>query len=159
MSRKQRDREDFMALAGPILEDPGFCRLKEYIQHGSVTTYDHCVDVAWTAFRMNRKLHIGADEADLVKACLLHDYYLYDWHTKGDHLHGFHHPSIAARHAGNDFRVNEEVAQAIRTHMWPLTLTSVPNGKIAWLLTAADKICSTRETVFRRGEEDKKDPV
>lgn len=146
------DYEEFMQLARPILESPDYQRLKQYIQHGRVTTYEHCLDVAWKAFCMNRKMHLGVNESDLVAACLLHDYYLYDWHSKGDHLHGFHHPAIAAECARKDFGVSKEVEDAIRAHMWPLTLTEVPGSRLAWLLTTADKICSANETVFKRGE-------
>lgn len=153
MSGKRTELEEFMELAGPILENPDYQRLKDYIQHGNVTTYDHCRDVAWKAFRMNRRLHLGVNEPDLVAACLLHDYYLYDWHTKGDKLHGLHHPSIAAECARNDFNVNKEVQHAIRAHMWPLTIADIPKSRIAWLLTTADKICSANETVFRRDRE------
>lgn len=150
MNDPKREYDEFMELAGPIITDPAYERLKQYIQHGDVTTYQHCVDVAWQAFRMNRRLHMGVNEQDLVTACLLHDYYLYDWHNHGDHLHGFHHPEIAARCAGEDFHVSEEVQEAIRSHMWPLTLSKLPSGKIAWLLTMSDKICSANETLFRR---------
>ncbi len=152
MNSRERDYEEFMKLAEPIIETPAYQRLKQYIQHGNVTTYQHCMDVAWKAFRMNRRLHMGADEQDLVTACLLHDYYLYDWHDHGDHLHGYHHPAIAAQCAREDFHVSEDVQKAIRSHMWPLTLSKLPSGKIAWLLTMSDKICSANETMFRRGQ-------
>lgn len=150
MKMKKRDYKEFRELAGPILEDPRYQRLKEYIQHGKVTTYEHCLAVAWRAFCLNRRLHLGADESDLVTACLLHDYYLYDWHTRGDHLHGFHHPAIAAECAKNDFQVKEKVEDAIRTHMWPLNISTVPDNRIAWLLAVSDKICSANETLFKR---------
>ncbi len=153
METKRNDYEEFMELAGPIIESSEYQQLKNYIQHGAVTTYDHCIDVAWKAFCMNRALHVGADEADLVIACLLHDYYLYDWHTKGDRLHGLHHPSIAAECAKRDYQVKEKVEDAIKAHMWPLTITSIPRSRIAWLLTMADKICSATETVFKRNGE------
>ncbi len=154
--RNHKDRnqeyEEFLALARPVLDNPGFQKLKTYIQHGNVTTYDHCIDVAWKAFCLNRRLHLKVNESDLVTACLLHDYYLYDWHTHGDRLHGFHHPSIAADHARDDFLVNKEIADAIRTHMWPLTFTRLPNSRMAWLLTLSDKICSANETLFHRDQ-------
>ena len=96
MSSKSEAYKTFTELARPILDDPNFQSMKQYVQHGKVTTYEHCMDVAWTAFCLNRRLHLGVKESELVTACLLHDYYLYDWHTHGDHLHGFHHPAIAA---------------------------------------------------------------
>ena len=151
MSSKSEAYKTFTELARPILDDPNFQSMKQYVQHGKVTTYEHCMDVAWTAFCLNRRLHLGVKESELVTACLLHDYYLYDWHTHGDHLHGFHHPAIAADKAKLDFEVSDDVKNAIRTHMWPLTLWDIPNSRIAWLLTISDKICSTNETIFKRG--------
>ncbi len=142
--------EDFQALAAPLFSQGQYQSLKAFIQHGRVTTYDHCLSVAWSAFLMNRRLHLGADERELVAACLLHDYYLYDWHTRGDRLHGLHHPAIAARCAERDFQVSPAVQDAIRSHMWPLTPVQIPRSRIAWLLTLSDKICSASETLFRR---------
>ncbi|MDO4619376.1 MAG: HD domain-containing protein [Lachnospiraceae bacterium] len=137
----------FDELAAPILSHKEYQTLKSFIQHGTVTTYDHCVRVAEHAFYLNRKLHLHADEKELVTACLLHDFYLYDWHTHHDRLHGYHHPAIAAGQAERAFRINANESDAIRTHMWPLTLLHMPSGKVAWLLTGADKYCSLAETI------------
>ena len=134
-----------------IALDPRCLRMKNYIQHGRITTYDHCMDVARQAFLMNRRLHLKANERRLVRAAFLHDYFLYDWHVHGDHLHGYHHPHIAAVNARKDFAVSEEEMAAIESHMWPLTLFYAPASRIAWLITVADKICSSRETLFERG--------
>ncbi len=139
-----------MKLAKPIAGDERARRMVQYIQHGDKSTYDHCLSVAYTAFLMNRRLHIGADEESLVKAALLHDYFLYDWHTKGDHLHGYHHPEIAGENAKKDFDISDKEKMMIETHMWPLTLLHMPRSREAWILTAADKICSTKEVFHRR---------
>ena len=154
MNRKSEAFKTFTELARPILDDPNYQSMKQYVQHGKVTTYEHCMAVAWTAFRINRRLHLEVNEAELVTACLLHDYYLYDWHTHGDHLHGFHHPAIAADQAKLDFEVSDDVKRAIRSHMWPLTLWDIPNSRIAWLLTISDKVCSANETIFKRSRND-----
>jgi len=146
---------EFYALAKPILTDPRYKQLRSFIQHGKITTYAHCRRVAWYAFCLNRRFDLGADEENLVKAALLHDYYLYDWHSRGDHLHGFHHPGIAAEKAAADFLLDEEVLAAIRSHMWPLNLLTIPDSKVAWLLTVSDKICSSYETLFEREKKPK----
>ena len=62
-------------------------RMREYIQHGSVTTYQHCKNVALVRFWLNRRLHLHAAETSLAVCALLHDFYLYDWHTTGT-FHG-----------------------------------------------------------------------
>ena len=102
---KRRDREAFEALIRELSADPRAQKMKDYIQHGTVTTYDHCMDVARTSFSINRKLHLHAPEKELVTAAFLHDYFLYDWHDHGDRLHGYHHPDIAADNAARDFAI------------------------------------------------------
>ena len=148
LSREEQARFD--RRAAHILKHPVYARLRSYMQHGTVTTYDHSLRVARCAFLLNSRLHIHADEQELVTACLLHDFYLYDWHTRGDHLHGYHHPKIASVQAKRHFQVSNRVASAIQTHMWPLTLLHVPSSRTAWLLAAADKICSIQETLLYR---------
>ena len=49
-------------------------------------------------------------ERELVRGALLHDYFLYDWHTRKSakglkELHGFSHPETALRNAGRDYRL------------------------------------------------------
>ena len=149
MKLSPAEQARFVALAKNITERPVYQTLKSFTQHGSVTTYRHSLHVALCAFRLNIRLHVRADERELVEACLLHDFYLYDWHTKGDKLHGYHHPKIAAERARRYFAVPDRVASAIQTHMWPLTLFHVPRNRTAWLLAAADKICAVRETLDR----------
>ena len=150
MRIRRDDRKDFDALASPLLADERYQRLKKYIQHGRITTYDHCCSVAWNAFRLNRLLGLRADERRLVRASLLHDYYLYDWHESGDPFHGLHHPGIAAEKAERDFRIGLEEREAIRSHMWPLTLFVIPCSVIGWLIAVSDKYCALRETLCMR---------
>ncbi len=146
-SSEEREFQKYMA---ELAQDPRCLRMKRYIQHGHITTYDHCLDVAREAFWLNRRLHLRAQEQRLVRAAFLHDYFLYDWHNHGDHLHGYHHPHIAALNAGRDFQLDAVEIAAIESHMWPLTLFHAPSSRIAWLVTVADKICSSRETLFER---------
>lgn len=145
-----QEEKDFQDRVQRIAGDPRCLRMKAYIQHGRVTTYDHCMDVARTAFVLNRRLHIHANEGRLVRAAFLHDYFLYDWHLQGDFLHGYHHPHIAAMNARRDFELDPAEVQAIESHMWPLTLFHAPASRIAWMVTVADKLCSSRETLMRR---------
>lgn len=63
-----------------IADDPNALEMQKFIQHGSVTTYEHCLRVTRIAFWLNIHLHVRADEASLVKGAFLHDFYLYDWH-------------------------------------------------------------------------------
>ena len=149
----KKEEREFALLVQDLAQDERCQEMKNFIQHGSITTYEHCLRVARMAFQLNRRLHAGADERVLVAAGFLHDYYLYDWHNHGDHLHGFHHPLIAARNAGRDFDLDEKAKKAIESHMWPLTFLHAPTSREAWLVTLADKICSAEETVMLRKEQ------
>ena len=126
MTLTDTEETQFDKLIRPIALDQKALRMKKYIQHGKVTTYSHSLRVAKTAFALNRSLHAGCDERRLVRAAFLHDYFLYDWHTHGDKLHGYHHPEIAAENAARDFGLDQKEQSIIRTHMWPLTLFHVP---------------------------------
>lgn len=123
-----------------------------YRQHGSVSTFDHCRNVAGMSLRINRRFHLNADEGALVRGAMLHDFYLYDWHTPdaSHRLHGFHHPEWAARNAVRYFNAGEKEQQIIRSHMWPLTLTKIPRCREAWIVCLADKCSAVTETLFRK---------
>lgn len=140
----------FIEIAEIIYKDEKYKRLLNYVQHGNITTYEHCISVAKVSFWINRRMNLNCDEKELVVAALLHDYYLYDWHTKGDYLHGYHHPSIAADCAVRDFAVSAREASAIRSHMWPLTLFNMPDNRPGWIIVFADKWCSVQETIRNR---------
>ena len=70
----------FGNLIRELAEDTRALKMKCFIQHGRITTYDHCISVAREAFNLNRRLHMHTDEKRLVRAAFLHDYFLYDWH-------------------------------------------------------------------------------
>lgn len=135
------------------MEHPKVLQMKSYTQHGAITTYDHCERVAGTSLRINRRLHLGADEKKLAVGAMLHDFYLYDWHEDdgGTHrLHGFFHPEKARQNAVRIFHVGKKEQEIIRTHMWPLTLRAVPSSREAVIVCMADKWCSLEETLFMR---------
>lgn len=67
-------------------------KMKQYIQHGTVSTYDHCKSVAELSYRIDRCFSLRSDLNVLLTWAMLHDFYLYDWHEAGDgshRLHGF----------------------------------------------------------------------
>lgn len=168
--RRQRRRERLMAMyeqhkrlqallkehGGDIMASKNFQRTKGHIQHGSMTVHSHCMDVARYSLLINKKLGLGCNKHDLVRGALLHDYFLYDWHDKEylsqrKRLHGFHHPATALENAEKEYQLSDIQREIIRKHMWPLTVVPPTCGE-AWVVTAADKYCSLRETVgLRRG--------
>ena len=148
------DREEarFADLVQSVNRDGKLDRMKAFIQHGSVTTYDHVLSVAKMSYRMNLFLKANANEEALVRGALLHDYFLYDWHTWKGPLHGPYHPKAALENAKRDFTLSACEENIIRSHMWPLTLFHAPKTKEAVIVCIADKICSTKETLFQRGK-------
>ena len=104
-------------------------------QHGVVTTFAHSIRVACLSVWLADRLHLWnrVDLRSLIRAALLHDYFLYDWHDwdNGTHrLHGFTHGE----------------RDSIEHHMFPLT-PYPPKYIEGYLVTAADKISATKETL------------
>ncbi len=126
--------------------------MKHFIQHGHISTYDHVISVTRLSFYLNRRLHLGAVDSELVRGAFLHDFYLYDWHNSDSHepLHGFHHPAAALKNAMRRYKLSPVEQNIIKSHMWPLTLFSVPKCRAALIVCLADKICSSYETIFRQ---------
>jgi uncharacterized protein len=145
-----KDSDTFQRYAGPILGDPVFSRSKAYIQHGRISVYEHSLDVAKLSFALGSFFKI-ADLEGLVRAALLHDFFLYDWHTpeKMWSLHGWTHPVLAAENGRKYFAISDKEASMIRTHMWPWTLLHPPLCREGWIICVADKLCSAAETLFR----------
>ena len=136
-----------------ITSDQRIQKMRQYVQHGNVSTFDHCCSVARTSCRINRALGLHADEETLLKGAVLHDYYLYDWHHEdnGEHKwHGFTHARAAADNASRHFGIDSRTKQVIISHMWPLTLRQIPKSREAWIVCLADKYVSLNETLFHR---------
>ena len=116
-----------------IADDPHALEMQQFIQHGTVTTYEHCLRVTRIAYWLNLHWHCHADEVSLVRGAFLHDFYLYDWHNCSNitHWHGFKHPLIARYNADAVFQLNNKERNIIQTHMWPLPrgLPCLPGGQ------------------------------
>ncbi len=160
--RRAQRREEIKAgierYAQDILQSRNFKKTEEFIQHGSVSVQKHCLSVAECSVRIKEKLEkigIHCQEKDLVRGALLHDYFLYDWHKNAgqDHrrLHGFYHPGVALANASREYRLSPREKDIIVKHMWPLTVRP-PRCREAWIVTAADKYCSLKETLLQRGK-------
>ncbi|WP_033154383.1 HD domain-containing protein [Pseudobutyrivibrio ruminis] len=140
------------SILAPIKSDLRVQKMKNYIQHGRITTFDHVESVTRLSFWINKRLRIGADDRVLTIGAFLHDYYLYDWHVtdEGHGLHGFSHSNTAKENAINDFGIGKRTQHVIESHMWPLNITKVPKSRAAWIVCIADKCVSTRETLLCR---------
>jgi len=144
------DRERFDALITQVCLSKNALRMKDFKQHGRVSTYQHCVRVAWRSFCLNLQFRIGGDESALVRGAFLHDFYLYDWHHPGNKRHAVNHPRIAAQNAAQEFSLSSKELNIIAAHMWPLPPTRISRSREGWVVCLADKLCSLYETLFMR---------
>ena len=151
MKRQYKYDIIFDSLASPILETGKLEPMRQFIQHGTCTCYDHCLTVARTALAMAMKLPFKFKMDQLVRGALLHDYFLYDWHTvKLDKLHGFAHPKIALENARKEFDLTPIEENIIVRHMFPLTPVP-PKYRESLLVTIADKHCANKEFFVELG--------
>lgn len=137
--------------AEDILKSKNFLRSSDFVQHGSMSVKNHCLNVAKYSLLISKKLPIKVNQRELIRGALLHDYFLYDWHIDSEEnvhrrLHGFYHPGIALRNAGKEYLLTAREKDIIKKHMWPLTVVP-PMCKEAWIVTVADKYCSLLETL------------
>lgn len=165
MSKKPAELPDYLKLknadiilkhGSDILSDETFLTQKEYLQHGTVSVYDHVIYVADKSLSYAKKLHLKVDEEALVRGALLHDYYLYDWHIHGAFYRGHivKHPGEAAERAKQDFKINKREENMIRRHMFPLTIMP-PRYREGWLISWADKTSAVSETLGKKARRSK----
>ena len=142
--------EEIEHILSDICSHPATREMKRFIQHGRISTYEHCRNVAELSYRMGKTLHLHVDRNTLLKGAMLHDLVFYDWHDGSHRLHGFTHAEEAAGNAERIFGVDKATRHVISSHMWPLNLTQIPRSKEAWLVCCADKLAAIYETIFRR---------
>jgi len=156
-----KNRVLFNEYAEDIIKHELFLSGKHIYSHGAINIYDHSIDVAETAFSMIEE-NPSIDKKCVVRAALLHDFFLYEWHVPGLRyiLHGHVHAAIAAKNARRVFNISDKECSCIKTHMWPWTLFHPPLCREGWVITLADKIVSIKETLFYRGKRHTlKDPL
>ena len=133
-------RNEFIELVTPIIENEKVKRMDKYIQHGTTSTLDHCIAVAYVSFAMAKKLNIHCDYNSLIRGALLHDYFLYDWHVSDEShkWHGFSHARTALENASHDFELTPIEKDIIEKHMFPLNI-KLPKYRESFLITIFDK--------------------
>lgn len=136
---------------GDLMEHPVVQQMKQYPQHGNISCYQHCLHVAWYNYRICKMLGLNAREA--ARAGMLHDLFLYDWHTHfrdgGKRFHGLTHPKTALNIAGACFQLSPLEEEMILKHMWPLTVIP-PRHLETVMICIVDKYCSLYETAAGR---------
>lgn len=133
-----------------------FLETKQYLQHGKMSVYEHCIRVAEKSCDIAWKMRLDVDYTILIRGALLHDYFLYDWHIPDENrpLHGRYHPSAALKNAEEDFELSDMERDIIKKHMFPLTLTP-PAYKESLLVCLIDKACSIYEIFSRKAYKNK----
>ena len=138
-----------MSIISDFLNNEKVQEMKNYIQHGRITTLDHCIRVSYTAYRWCKLL--GLDYRSAARGALLHDFYLYDWHDKSNPVHsthGFTHAALALKNAEKYFRLSSKEKDIIKKHMFPLNITP-PRHTESFIACLADKYCALGETLRR----------
>ena len=145
---KKEQRIDLLQAYGKdIMDSVNFKQSANHAQHGTMSVYHHSINIANYSLAWNHFFRLGAQDRDLIRGALLHDYFLYDWHTTSHaRLHGFFHPGIALENACAEYELTEREKDIIKKHMWPLTIIP-PQCREAWIVTLADKYCSLLETI------------
>ena len=122
-------------------------QMQNYIQHGTTTCLQHCINVSYYNYIICKKLHLNCRDA--ARAGLLHDLFLYDWHTDMNPTHGFTHPKAALKNAQIYFKLTEIEKDIIAKHMFPLT-PYPPKYKETVVIVIVDKYCGLIETCESR---------
>lgn len=146
---KYKNDKEYLTCVQDILTDSVFRQMENYYQHGHTTCMEHCIRVSYMSYKMCRKKNW--DYSSAARAALLHDLFLYDWHTHchetGNRFHGFTHPRTAMNNASRYFHVTDKEKNIILRHMWPLTPVP-PKSREGFVIIYADKFCSLAEVVI-----------
>lgn len=130
----------FNKTASDIISHPNFIKLKNFIAHGEISIYQHCIMVASESYKYALSKNLKLDYVSLIRGALLHDYYFYDWHkNKPFTFHGLKHNRIALKNAKQDFMLGKKEKDIIVNHMFPLTIFHFPKCKESWIVSRTDK--------------------
>lgn len=151
MQLTAEEQDELYELLTPYLEDEQVRSMANFTQHGNVNTLEHCLNVARASWWIAKHFKLRVNEKALATGALLHDFYLYDWHGAG-WRHSYRHAKTAMENAVQHFDIDEATQKVILTHMWPISITQLPNSREAFIVTLADKYVSLKETLFCRGE-------
>lgn len=142
----------FTECVGDLMRSEDVRSMARFVQHADISTLEHSFSVAYVSFWVCANFHLSFDRKSLIRGAMLHDFFLYDWHTDGSGrkgLHGFTHPKTALRNAESRFVLTDRERDIIVKHMWPLT-PAFPRYSESYLVSAADKYCSLVETLRHR---------
>ena len=154
---RDKSAQEYTKVAGEIVSAPVVQKMKQFNHHSHTNCFEHSVHVSYYNYLICKRL--GWDTTAAVKAGLLHDLFLYDWHgrkpAKGERQHGFEHPTKALKNARSNFPITRKEGDMISKHMFPLTVTP-PKYKETYVIVMTDKFCSVCEVLDRFFKESKR---
>ena len=138
---KWTQNKEFIEITKDLLTNEKVKEMKKYRQHYDISTYEHCLNVAYISYKICKKLKW--DYKSMARAAMLHDLFLYDWRKSKEklHLEGYHafvHHKIALENASKLYDLNDKEKDIIVKHMWPVTL-ALPKYKETYVITLVDK--------------------
>ena len=148
LKKRRREKEEFKASIREVLKNKSVQSMRKFNHHSDTTCHRHCMHVAYYNYKICKFL--GLDKKAAAKAGMLHDLFLYDWHTHsketGEKWHGFTHPRVALMNAKKNFDINDKEKDIILKHMWPLTV-ALPKYKETYVIVFTDKFCGFCEVM------------
>lgn len=142
--------KDIRAIGAKILASKRFGKARTVPHHFDYDVAAHSLDATECALTICRWLNChGANvcEKDVVEAALLHDIGMTEDEVfqSPPSEKAYTHPVESARIAREEYGANNVELDAILYHMWPIGHTP-PHHLVGWILVAADKWSSIRET-------------
>lgn len=137
-------------MGGDIIESERFKKARHIPHHFDYDVAAHSLDAAECALAICRWVNRrggSVSEEDVVRASLLHDIGM----TEDEVFESlpsekaYTHPQEGVRIAGEEYGANDVQLDAIQYHMWPIGRVT-PHHLPGWILVAADKWSSIRET-------------
>lgn len=145
------DNVEYYSFVSDLIGHEAVLQMKQYMQHGNTSCFQHCVNVSYYNYRLCKFFSLNTRAA--ARAGLLHDLFLYDWHSykkpKGKRFHVATHPKAASDNAAKFFLINDIEKDIIEKHMFPITFT-LPKYKETVIIILTDKYCGLIETVAFR---------
>ncbi len=139
--------EEYLSHVSDLLNHKLVQSMGGIVHHGTTSCLSHSITVSYYSYLRCKKL--GLNYRAAARGGLLHDFFLYDWHTHkketGNAWHGFTHPAVALANAVKNFELNSIEKDIIKKHMWPLT-AALPQYKESFIVAFQDKLASLRET-------------
>ena len=151
VSKQQSNIEkDILSIGNDIIQSGRFEKARTIPHHYDYDVAAHSMGVARYALRIARWLErrgVTVDVRDVVRASLLHDLGMTedDVFLSPPSEKAYTHPVESVRIAREEFDAGEGELDAISHHMWPIGHIT-PHSRTGWILVAADKCSSIKET-------------